>query len=259
MKTIRRVSTTVFGEKLYYSLGYYALLLQPKFRRSVQALREYKDRHRGERCFILGNGPSLNRTDLSLLRGEKTFGTNRVYLIPKEAQYSPTYYTAVNKLVIEQCAKEIIQYVKCPKFISYDARQWLKDNLEIIYMLSRDGPKFYRDVSRGVWQGATVTYVCMQLAYYMGFKQVILIGVDHFYGINGRPHETVVSQSHDKNHFSNGYFGPGFRWQLPDLSQSESAYQLADKYFRDDGRQIIDATIGGALKVFPKMEYLDLF
>ena len=37
--------------------------------------------HRGQRCFIVGNGPSLNQTDLSLLRGEYTFTTNRAYLI----------------------------------------------------------------------------------------------------------------------------------------------------------------------------------
>ena len=259
MKSLRRLSLNLFGEKLYYGLGYYALLLQPKFADSVRRLRQYKELHTDERCFILGNGPSLRNTDLSLLKDEYTFGTNRIYLISKMQNFNPTYYVAVNKLVIEQCAYEINQFLQCPRFISYDARGWLSGGKDIIYLLSRDGPKFYRDITKGVWQGATVTYVCMQLAYFMGFRQVILIGVDHFYGMQGKPHAIAISQAADKDHFNGDYFGAGFRWQLPDLPQSEAAYQIAKNYFEDDGRVIVDATVGGHLKVFPKIDYQKLF
>jgi hypothetical protein len=99
----------------------------------------------------------------------------------------------------------------------------------------------------------------MQLAYHLGFQKVILIGVDHAFTTQGKPHETIVSQGDDHNHFSPNYFGRGFRWQLPDLETSEIAYRLARKAFEADGREILDATIGGKLTVFPKVDYASLF
>jgi hypothetical protein len=99
----------------------------------------------------------------------------------------------------------------------------------------------------------------MQLAFHMGFEQVILVGVDHSFVTQGKPHTEVVSQGDDPNHFSPDYFGKGFRWQLPDLETSEIAYRLARKTFESSGREILDATIGGKLTIFPKVDYLSLF
>ncbi len=45
---------------------------------SVRRLAELRDKHRGKRCFIVGNGPSLKQTDLSKLEGEYTLGQNRI-------------------------------------------------------------------------------------------------------------------------------------------------------------------------------------
>ena len=101
----------------------------------------------------------------------------------------------------------------------------------------------------------TVTYVALQLAYFMGFETVILIGVDHSFKSKGKPNTTVVSAGDDPNHFDSGYFGKGFRWQLPDLDTSEKAYLRARKFFEDDSRQVLDATVGGKLQVFPKVSY----
>ena len=94
----------------------------------------------------------------------------------------------------------------------------------------------------------------MQLAYYMGFKQVILIGVDHNFTTKGTPNTTVTSAGDDPNHFNPGYFGKGFRWQLPDLDTSEIAYQMAREAYHKDGREILDATVDGKLTVFPKVK-----
>jgi hypothetical protein len=106
-----------------------------------------------------------------------------------------------------------------------------------------------------LWEGATVTFVAMQLAYFMGFKQVILIGVDHNFTSTGKPNTTVVSTGADPNHFHPGYFGKGFRWQLPDLETSEIAYRMAKSAYEKNGREILDATIGGKLTVFPKVNF----
>jgi hypothetical protein len=104
-----------------------------------------------------------------------------------------------------------------------------------------------------------VTYVALQLAYHMGFEQVILVGVDHSFITQGSAHQEVTSQGDDPNHFSPRYFGKGFRWQLPDLETSERAYRMAHQAYRAAGRQVLDATVGGQLQVFPKVDYGSLF
>jgi hypothetical protein len=98
-----------------------------------------------------------------------------------------------------------------------------------------------------------VTYVAMQLAFHLGFSRVAIIGVDHRFKAEGAPTEMVVSDGADPNHFDPNYFGKGVKWALPDLDQSETAYRLANTaYWRAD-REIYDATVGGALTVFPKI------
>ncbi len=87
-------------------------------------------------------------------------------------------------------------------------------------------------MTRRVWEGATVTNVALQLAFYHGFPQVILIGVDHNFTDKGKANQTVVSAGDDPNHFSPAYFGKGFRWQFPDLETSEIGYNLARKAYR---------------------------
>lgn len=256
---LRRLLARLLGERLFYTLGYYYLLKDAPFRESARVLDSLQDRYRGKRCFILGNGPSLRRMDLSPLKDEVTFGLNRIYLLFSELGFQTTFYLAVNKLVVEQCAGEIATQVQGVKFISYDARRWLSGVDNLVYLYSREGPRFYPRPARGVWQGATVTYVALQLAYAMGFDQVFLIGVDHAYTAAGEPHQTVVSPGADPNHFDQDYFGKGFRWQLPDLALSEQAYRLARQAFEQDGRVVLDATLQGKLQVFPKVDYWSLF
>jgi hypothetical protein len=247
------------GERWFYRLGYYYLLTHSEFRGSIERLGQMKNRHSGERCFILGNGPSLKRMDLSPLSNEVTFGLNRIYLMFPDLNFAPTYYIAVNKLVIEQCADEIVAKVPSHKFISYDARRWINFGRDLTFLYSREGPRFYPDVAKGVWQGATVTYVAMQIAFHLGFRRVVLVGVDHAYSTSGKPHEVIQSEGDDFDHFDSSYFGKGFRWQLPDLALSERAYQLAKLYYEQAGREILDATVDGRLDIFRKVEYESLF
>jgi len=91
----------------------------------------------------------------------------------------------------------------------------------------------------------------MQLAHYMGFKEVILVGVDHYYGMDGEPNKEYMMQFADVGHFDLDYFGPGVKWNFPDLARSEVAYSLADQAFRAGGRTIINCTARTALRTFP--------
>lgn len=236
-----------------------AATLHPWRRDTIRQLTTMKDAHLGERCFIIGNGPSLKVTDLKKLMGEYTFGMNRFYLMFPELGFSTTYYISVNSLVIEQCAEDI-RDLRVPKFLSWRSRDLIQPTEDMLFLhTTYTGAKFARDARGRLWEGATVTYVALQLAYHMGFKQVILIGIDHSFSTKGKPNTTVISQGDDPDHFHEGYFGKGFRWQLPDLETSERAYKLALDAYTQSGREVLDATIDGNLTVFPKVAYEELF
>lgn len=234
--------------------------LHPWRRKSRSRMAEFYNLHHGERCFIIGNGPSLKQTDLTRLKDEYTFGLNRIYLLFPELGFHTTYFVSINDLVIEQCAEEIA-VLPMPKFIAWHAnRHFRRLPQDMIFLYTTyTGPKFAYDLTARIWEGATVTNVALQLAFYMGFQQVILIGVDHNFTSKGEANKTVVSEGNDPNHFSPAYFGKGFRWQLPDLETSEIGYRLARQAYQKAGREVLDATIGGKLTIFPKVDYETLF
>ena len=232
--------------------------LSTKGTASRARVRALKDKHWGERCFIVGNGPSLGKTDLSLLKNEFTFGLNRIYLLRDQLGFTTTYHAVSNPLVVKQWAHEIAQ-VPCPKFITWAAHRMIAFTPDMMFFPTRGTPGFSTDVTRGLWVGGTVTYVAMQIAYYLGFHKVILIGVDHSFVAQGKPGSTVMAEGDDPNHFAPGYFGKGCLWQLPELETSEQAYRLAKSSYDKSGREIVDATIGGKLNVFPKVPYESCF
>ena len=234
--------------------------LHPWRRRSRMRISQYHNIHKGERCFIIGNGPSLKQTDLTKLKGEYTFGMNRIYLLFPELGFTTTYFASINDLVIEQCADEIAA-LSIPKFLAWHSNrhfQRFPDDMIFLYT-TYTGPKFSYDMTGRVWEGATVTNVALQLAFYMGFEKVILIGVDHNFTDKGQANKTIVSTGDDPNHFDSRYFGKGFRWQLPDLDTSEIGYKKARDAYQKAGREVVDATIGGKLTIFRKVDYNSLF
>jgi len=238
--------------------------LHPWRRKSMATLAALKDKYKGERCFIIGNGPSLRKTDVSRLKNEFTFGMNRIYLAFDEWGFETSFLVSVNDLVIEQCVDDFLA-LKMPRFFSWRAHKYFPQapipdsQLPTFLYTTYAGMKFARDARYRLWEGATVTNVCLQLAYHMGFETAILIGVDHSFTSKGAANTTVTSDGDDPNHFDPRYFGKGFRWQLPDLDTSEIAYALARQHYEEDGRQIVDATIDGKLTIFKKADYEKLF
>lgn len=260
IKTLRKILPAPIRRTLYLTFTKFIWQTNPHSWISFFRFNKMKNSQQGQRCFIIGNGPSLNKMDLGLLKNEFTIGLNRIYLLFPKMGFSTTYYVAVNKLVVEQCAHEI-ENLPMPKFISWHARKSINFTPDVIFVC--DPGSYQLDFSKNpplrMWEGATVTYVAMQIAFYLGFSQVILIGVDHNFTTKGEPHKAVISEGADPNHFSPDYFNKGFLWQLPDLETSEQAYKLAKQNFEQDGREILDATVDGKLKVFPKVDYQSLF
>ena len=192
--------------------------------------------------------------DLSPLENEITFGMNRIYLLFPEMDFRPTYYLSINDLVVSQFADDITA-LQMPRFISWRSHKHLRHADDVNYMRPVRGQRgFSTDAADFFYEGSTVTFAALQLAYYMGFQTVYLIGVDHNFQTKGAANKTVVSQQDDPNHFHPDYFGKGHKWQLPDLDGSEVAYYHSKVAYEADGRQVFDATVNGKLQVFPKSE-----
>lgn len=219
-------------------------------------LRKFKNKHLGEDCFIIGNGPSLNKMDLTKLNEYHTFGMNKIYLIFKRVDLKLSYLTAVNELVIQQ-SSDIYENFNCPVFLGYKASKNVVKKKSHIYRLATTGGiswPFGETIEQPIYEGCTVTFIALQLAYYMGFRRVFLVGCDHNFQQKGNPHETQVMEGDDVNHFDPDYF-KGQKWDLADLKGSEVSYTLADYAYQRTGRKIYDATVEGKLQIFPKISF----
>jgi hypothetical protein len=228
--------------------------LDARGRESRRRLREMAGRYAGERCFIIGNGPSLAETDLSRLRGERTFALNRGYLLFDRIGEPTTFLVTVNRYVVEQFSAELFA-AGSTTFVSWRSRRHVPRGADVVFVRRAPSLTFSQDLANGAWEGATVTYMAMQVAFHLGFREVVLIGVDHRFASVGPANKLVTSQGADPNHFDPNYFGAGVKWQLPDLEMSERAYRLANDRFVADGRSVVDATVRGNLTVFPKVDF----
>lgn len=218
-----------------------------------------RDRERGHRCVLVANGPSLNRMNLGFLDNEIVFGMNKIFLGFQKFAFYPKYYIAVNDLVIEQSVSQI-QALNCIKFLPARSAHWVPENA-LTYHINTQRPafRFCGDINDGVHEGWTVTYAALQVAYFLGFEEVVIIGMDHHYEFHGQPNEEKCMQGDDPNHFAPNYFGGGQQWHNPDLVRSEESYAIAREMFERDGRRIIDATLDGRCTVFEKQDCLKIF
>lgn len=218
----------------------------------------YHNRHYGERCVLVCNGPSLNRMDLRFLRRETVIGLNKIYLGFHRFLFYPRYYVAVNEKVVEQSVAEINR-LNCVKFISDRFTQGVRrDALTNIIRTKAFSNEFSEDITQGVQEGYTVTYAALQIAFYLGFHEVVIIGMDHRFDYSGSPNQEKTLEGDDPNHFSPNYF-KGQKWDNPDLVNSEKYYRIADQVYRRNGRKIVDATMNGACTVFEKIDCRKIF
>lgn len=225
----------------------------------VPRVKSLQDRHHGDTVVLVANGPSLNRMDLRPLRQATVIGMNKIYLGFKRFGFYPRYYVAVNQKVIEQSADQI-KAMNCVKFIGQRSCNLIPEDGLTYHIDTQQPPaRFCHDISHGLHEGWTVTYAALQVAYFLGFQMVIVIGMDHRFEYSGAPNEACVLNGPDPNHFSPDYFGHGQTWDNPDLARSEESYRIARVEFEKDGRRIIDATLGGACTVFEKANFAELF
>lgn len=231
-------------------------------------LREWVRQRGARRVFVIGNGPSLKRTDLSLLKDEITIGFNGIFL---HEHFTPTIYVVEDHLVAEDRVREIHDYV-CPvkvfpSYLGYcidpqDNTIFLNHRSRISYPVDTD---FSADAGRITYTGGTVTYTGLQIAASLGVEEIVLIGVDASYEVHNVDRSdsygtgVLTSKEDDSNHFDPRYFGKGYRWHDPNVHTMLQAYRKAREHGRRHGVRIVNAGIGGQLEVFPRVDYHQLF
>lgn len=225
-------------------------------KRERSRIRTWRNRFYGDKAVILCNGPSLNRVDFGLLErsGVFTFGLNKINLLFERSTFRPSCIVGVNAFVIEQ-NQRFYNSTTIPLFLDLKAHQrgWVlpRGNVHFLPSIMPIG-HFSGDITRGISQGYTVTYVALQIAFYMGFRRLALVGCDHSFATKGQANQTVMASENDPNHFDPEYFSGTDWWQLPDLVGSEFHYQLADLVYRQNGGKIVNATEGGLLELFER-------
>ncbi len=219
--------------------------------RSRARVKSFKDKYAGKKAVILCNGPSLLKVDFDSLKDIDWFGLNKVNLLFDNTSFRPSSVVAVNKLVIEQNT-EFYRETDLPLFLDSAGLDIVGAYPHIAYLKAAPFLSFARDCSGSVYQGFTVTYVALQLAFHMGFESVALVGCDHSFASKGPSNKTVVAGSVDHSHFDPRYFSGGVKWQLPDLLQSEISYELARDAYAAYGRKLYNCTDGGLLEIFER-------
>ncbi len=218
-------------------------------------IQSYKDKHVGEKAVILCNGPSLLKTDFKLLKQDhiKVFGLNKINLLREDISDLVDYICVCNRFVIEQ-NREYYNTTDIPTFVdAAGTLKLVKLRENIISLLGRDNHDFSRELTEGYWQGHTVTYMAMQVAYYMGFSEVAVIGCDHSFVEKGKANSKVQTVGGDSSHFIKGYFKEGDTWQLPDLPMSEVSYLRARVDYSYSDRALYNCTDGGMLELLERM------
>ena len=216
----------------------------------------------GKRCFIIGNGPSLTVEDLERLKSEYTFAANRIYEIFSLTDWRPWAYLAVDKkFVSANC--EIIRQIPCQwKVISYEAGVDTTDWDHTIqvhggclnFPIDRGKANYsyiQEDLTKGFSNGYTVTFAAIQLAIYMGFTEIYLLGIDFNYSVYLDKKGRVKTQN-----AQDYFYGKKLNnISIQVLEPTRYAYQVSRQYCDKHGIVIRNATRGGKLEEFERVDF----
>lgn len=214
---------------------------------------DLKDRYQGKPMLVVGNGPSLNQTPLDDFYQVPAIGMNKIDMLYRRVQWRPSLVVCNNFLVSKQ-HRDFFAKSDIPVFLAWKSR-WImpRNTKNVSYFLNDPNWDFSKSPEQRVGSAGTVTYTALQLAWHLGANPVILFGVDHSFVADGKKNEIQKREGADVNHFDPNYFASGTYWGLPNLETSEIAYMNTRRAFEEDGRQVLDATIGGKLQIFPKI------
>lgn len=222
-------------------------------------IKKFENIHEGERCFVIGNGPSLRIEDLEKIKenGDYSFASNMVFKCFDDTSWRPDFYCAQDFNLIKSNIDLISSktdeykygffpinlYRDYPKNFLFNKKNYFFE-IEDLYW-EHNKPQFSFDISKCSYEGFTVTYFMIQLALYMGFKEIYLLGIDHSYGKNNNAYSKILKDATTYN--------------PPQLDKTTQAYELADKMVRTKGARVYNATRGGYLEAFERKDFDNLF
>jgi len=232
-------------------------------------ISSFKNKHLGESIFIIGNGPSINSQDLNQLKDKYTFACNAFYLKSETLDWRPTYYTVEdihpafdNRKKIQDLEKETIFIPNDLSWMYKKKKNLFFINFERSYLRpsNQKFPSFSKDSSIINFWGSTVPYLCIQIAAYLGFKRIFLIGIDLTYSI---PEDAkivgnvITTKGKDPNHFDERYFGFGKKWHIPDTKLMNDSLVKAFRECKKNKIELVNCTEGGNLSDVPRMKFQD--
>lgn len=263
-----------FIRNIYYKMQlkrYISQLPDGVWAENIGKIKKLKGKYAGKRCFIIGNGPSLRVEDLNKLQNEITFGSNRIFTIYDKTDWRPTFYANQDQVVLENMIDDLGDTVSQSQLSFLSAHNYslcadkVKDSDKVLWFAKRFcSPKnnrydFSDDASKKVIEGLTITYSCIQLAFYMGFSEIYLLGIDHNYPIEIDDNGNVIKNDDSVQ----AYFGEAMvsmsDINLPKVVEMTRAYISAQKHSEQNGYKIFNATRGGKLEVFPRIDFDSLF
>ena len=257
LRNILPISIILLVEKIRSIPLYFRYVTDKKFGKNnfIENNKNFKGKFNNKRCVIIGNGPSLNKTNLSLLKNEYTFGLNRIYLLFEKMGFQTDFLVSINRFVIEQFADEMVNN-DCKKYFNYKYRNQFKNkkNLNFISPSMYD-KKYFNNIELGyISYTSSVTFPAIQLAIYLGFSEIILVGFDNNFKNKGSSDSAITSGEDDVDHFSKDYFSKGVVWQLPNYRGLDYNFQFVEKYFKKNDLKIVNCTIGGHLENFSRYD-----
>lgn len=229
--------------------------------RSKAYWRSLKGVHTGRRGFVIGNGPSLRIEDLDRLQGEVCIASNKIFLAFEATEWRPDYHTITDELVMPKVLVDLPKYFKTT-YAEENCLVFPKGmNVRIWKRLARGKDReffelpFSLDPAHGLYGGGTVTYQNLQLAAYMGLDPIYIIGCDHYYADEegSTVNKAIVTKS-GNNHFIKGYRKPGEVVNPAPIDVMNDAYATAAEFSKRSGIRIFNATRGGYLEAFPRVD-----
>ncbi len=230
-------------------------IYETKFGFKNDKILKFKNIYKDKRCFIIGNGPSLRYEDLDLLYKQKEicFGVNRIYLSYEYTKWRPNYYIAVDYAIVQNDSKKILELdgIKFVRHFYKEIENWNENGIyEFRGLICQPGePHISFDIYQGVYIGNTVVYDAIQIALYMGFREIYLLGVDMTTGIR---------YEEEGSHF---YKSPNLNENLGKGNTPEARKCLgyAGKVIEQIGGKLRNATRGGELDELERVDFDSLF
>ena len=226
----------------------------------TEGYEQFYNLHKGEVGLIVANGPGLENIPIEFLKKYPSLGCNRITLMAPE--FVPTYYSCIGFNQVDTPEKRatfdaMLGHPDCKAaFINrLFAHHFAYDNIFTImggrYYGIENTRFFSLDPLNITGLGFTMTFVLLQIAFYMGFSKVLIVGLDHHYDEGPKKHFYTDDEVADFEVAP----GPLYRNDT-DLWQqgADLVFQVARKVYEDAGREIINLSIPSACEIFRKQE-----